>query len=351
MAKSFRTSLAVDRRLPWKIDASIEALYSRVRSDFRFVNANLKPPQGTDAHGRVLYATSDAFGVLMPATIGGLGLEVIDLRNHSNGHSMSVTASAEREFTENVEVHAAYTWSRTRDVQSLISSSAVSPFDIWAGGRPLSTSHNDLTTGISSFDIPQRIVLAASYAAPWKRWKTDLSFYYIGESGTPFTFNDSSASNYGDLNYDGTNANDPIYVPLDATHSSEIVFENPTQGEQFEKFIHDTPCIDRQRGSIVKRNSCRGPWIHTSNASIRQSIQPIGGHDLSVQVEVFNVLNLLNRSWGLFKVPNDKILEQKGWTTTKPLQPIFSFSAETAKPSAQNLESGYQLQLSMRISF
>lgn len=45
MAESFRTSLAVESRLPLGVDASIEALYSRVRSDFLFANATLRGPQ------------------------------------------------------------------------------------------------------------------------------------------------------------------------------------------------------------------------------------------------------------------------------------------------------------------
>ena len=63
-----------------------------------------------------------------------------------------------------------------------------------------------------------------AYAAPWKRWKTDISLYYVGESGTPFTYGDSTAEALGDLNADGTSANDPIYVPRNAMDPSEIMF-------------------------------------------------------------------------------------------------------------------------------
>ena len=352
MAKSFRTSLAVERRLPFGFEGSLEALYSRVRSDFLFVNSNLKGAQGVDAHGRILYGARDAFGSLRPVLIGDRRYtEVIDLRNHSLGHSWSATAQLDRSFSKQLELHAAYTWSRTRDVQSLTNTSAVSPSDIWAGGRPLSGRHEDLSTGISSFEIPNRVVVTASYSAPWTRWKTDLSFYYIGESGSPFTYNDSSATAFGDLNADGTNANDPIYVPRDATNASEIMFDSAGQGEAFEQFIRSTPCLQRQRGSIVARNSCRGAWVSTSNASLRQSLQEIRGHDVSLQVEVFNLLNLLHSSWGLFKVPNDRILEQKGETSIAPFQPVFHFNAASVRSSTQNLESGYQLQLSLRYRF
>jgi len=360
MAESFRTSLAVERLLPWSVTGTIEALYSKVRSDFLFVNADLQGPQGVDSHGRVLYGTIDSSGKTHPATVdagrfvGASGPEVIDLRNHSLGYSWSVTAQIDRPFSDRYELRAAYTYSRARDVQSLTNPSAAAPFDIWAGGRPLSGRHDDLSLGVSTFEIPHRVVLAASYAAPWTRWKTDISLYYIGESGTPFTFGDSTLQGMGDLNADGTAANDPIYVPRNANDPSEVVFaglDSAAQAAAFEKFIRETPCLQRQRGRIVARNSCRGPWVNTSNASVRQSLQTIRGHDVSLQLEVFNLLNLLNSSWGLLRLPNATVLRHMGQTAGPATQPTFYFDAAKAGTSTQNLESGYQLQLSLRYSF
>jgi len=354
MAESFRTSLAVDRLLPGGVTAAVEALYSRPRSDFLFVNANLDGPQGVDSRGRVLYGTIDAGGKAHPALVDSGFPEVIDLRNHSRGYSWSVTAQIDKPFADRFDLRAAYTQSRVRDVQSLTNASAAAPFDIWASGRPLSGRHDDLSTGISTFEIPHRVVFAASYTAPWSRWKTDISLYYVGESGTPFTFIDSSAAGLGDLNADGTSANDPIYVPSNASDPSEIVFagnDAPTQAAAFEKFIDDTPCLRRQRGRIVARNSCRGPWLNTSNASVRQSLQTISGHDVSLQLEVFNLLNLLNSSWGLMRLPNQTILQHVAQTSGAAPQPVFHFDAANAGASTQNLESGYQLQLSLRYNF
>jgi hypothetical protein len=354
MAESFRTSLALERRLPWNINTGVEGLYSKVRHDFVFVNADLKGPQSVDAHGRVLYGAIDAAGRTHPTRLGGDFPEVIDVRNTSLGYSWSITGQIDRPFADRYEMRAAYTYSRARDVQSITNASALAPFDIWASSRSLSGRHDDLSLGISSFEIPHRIVISGTYAAPWTRWKTDLSLYYIGESGSPFTYGDSSAQGLGDLNADSTSANDPIYVPRDANDQSEIVFSGDNvavQAAAFEQFISETPCLRSQRGRIVARNSCRGPWVNTMNASLRQSFEAFTGRDVSLQLEVFNVLNLLNRSWGLFRVPNPWVLQHVGQTTGSPSQPVFHFNAAYAATSTQNLESGYQLQLSLRYSF
>jgi hypothetical protein len=91
--------------------------------------------------------------------------------------------------------------------------------------------------------------------------------------------------------------------------------------------------------------------VNTSNLAIRQSLQAFQGHDVSLQVEVFNVLNLLNASWGLFRVPNTALLQHARQTTGASPQPVFHFDAASAGTSTQNLESGYQLQLSLRYNF
>jgi hypothetical protein len=349
IAKSFRTSLAIEQNFPGKITGSVEGLYSRVLSDFMFVNTALVGPVGTDVHGRSMYGRIDK-GKATPAYVSDRFKEVIDLRNHSVGHAWSVTAQAERPFTDRLEFQASYTYSRVRDLQSLTNGSAVSPLDIWAGGRPTSGRHDDMHAGISSFDIPHRVVIAATFASPWKKWSSDFSFYYVGESGSPFTFNDSTSDGLGDLNADGTGANDPIYVPRSVEDRSGVTFADTTgaQAAAFDRFIDATPCLRRQRGSIVARNSCRGAWVNTTNASFRQSLSTLKGHSISLQLEVYNVLNLVRQSWGLYRVPNDKILQ---YVVPATGQPFFVFDATRARSNTQNLESASQAQVSLRYNF
>ena len=54
-----------------------------------------------------------------------------------------------------------------------------------------------------------------TYTLPWwKKWgATDLTLYYEGTSGFPIDYTVQS----GDLNGDGYNGNDLIYVPKNAT--------------------------------------------------------------------------------------------------------------------------------------
>jgi hypothetical protein len=358
MAKMFRTSLAYERVLPGHVNASIEALYTRTLNDFVFQNANLAGPQGVDRRGRVLYGQIDARGRAQPALVSARFPEVIELRDHGNGSSVALTARVDTRFAERFEASASYTRSRVRDVQSITSGSPVLTYAFWSGSRPISGLHEHLTTGISTYEIPHRVVIAGSWSAPWKRWATNVSLYYVGESGVPFTYTDSTAGGLGDLNADSTNANDPVYVPRNAADTSEIAFAGTAadvlaQQAALESFIAQTPCLRRQRGRILTRNSCNAPWVHSSSAAVRQSLPPWGGHRVSLELEIFNLLNLLRRDWGLYRVPNTVLLQQGGQTAgaAGTTQPIFSFNRTLAPHSSENAESAYQFQLALRYQF
>jgi hypothetical protein len=362
MAEMFRSSLAYERMLPWNVLTSVEALYTRTLSDFVFDHVNLEGPQGTDRHGRVLYGTIAANGTATAKEISPRFLELIEIRNHGNGHSLALTGRVEKRFGERFDASASYTWSRVRDVQSVITAAPPLTYTFWANSRAISGRHDDLTSAVSAYEIPHRVLMAGAWTSSARHWATTVSAWYTGEAGTPFTFTDSTpggARGRGDLNADGTNSNDPIYVPLSALDPTEIVFHGPAdsvtlQREAFESFISRTPCLDRQRGRILARNSCMGPWTHTVNAALRQRI-PLrwnAGHDLSLVAEVFNVLNLLNPRWGLVRVPNTVALEHMGQDiTVTPSEPIFRFHAARAPHDTDHAESAYQIQVALRYRF
>jgi hypothetical protein len=367
MAQTLRASLAYDRDLAWGLVGSIEGLITRNTSDYVFVNLNLAGPQGLDRNGRVLY------GVIEPSVVSAPVLrsrfsEVIDLRSTSRNHSLQISASLEKRFSGGVAGMASYTYSRVRDVQTPLRTGT--PGIVNWSSRVVSGLHEDPSPEISLNDVPHRIVLAGTYEAPWKRWATEFSFYYIGESGSPFTYLAWGAGRRGDLNADGSNSNDPIYVPRDTFDSDEIAFsgrsETPgadnsaeAQAERvsrqrmaFDRFIEDTPCLRSQRGRILERNSCREPWSHTTILSVRQAI-PVGGHAFEAQLDVFNVLNLLNDEWGEYRVASPTLLEHvgQGSGAADVSQSIFRFDMTRTEWTTLSTESLYQLQLALRYRF
>ena len=369
MARTLRGSVAWDRRLPWDLLATAEALVTRSLSDFVFVNLNLAGPQSADRNGRVMYGTIDTSGASCPARRlttppCAPAANVIDLANTSRGHSYQLSGRLEKRFSQSMAATASYTFSRVRDVSTPVRT-AVGGAANWSA-RAVSGRHDDMSAGVSLNDVPHRVILAGSYRAPWERWLTELSFYYVGESGSPFTYIAAVGQGRGDLNADGSNANDPIYIPHSAYDTTEIRFsgaselEVRSQQDAFERFIEGAPCLQRQRGQIMVRNSCREPWSHTTVAAVRQAI-PTTGRALEVELQVFNVLNLLRSSWGLSRVAYGRsdvtatppLLEHVGQIGGTPAtaQSVFRFNPRAPRWTTQTELSAYQLQLALRYRF
>lgn len=365
MARTLRASVAYDRRFPGELFATVEALITRTLSDYVFVNLNLEGPKGADRHGRVLYGGPvGPEGLVAPAAHSDFA-EVIDLQNTSRNHAYQLSARLEKRFARSSRVAASYTYSRVRDIQTPVRVNV--PWTVNWSSRAVSGLHDALSRGISGNDIPHRVVLTGAVAAPWKRWSTLVSFYYVGESGRPFTYRAWGRGRRGDLNADGSDLNDPIYVPRDAFDPHEITFsghseragadDSPSaraervsrQQAALERFIHRSPCLRRQRGRILGRNSCREPWSHTTILSVRQAI-PVAAGALDVELDLFNVLNLLDREWGLFRVAKPALLEHVGQTPDGE-QPVFRFDTTRRRWTTLPTKSAFQLQFALRYRF
>jgi hypothetical protein len=365
-----RANLAYDRRLPGDAVLSLEGIYTRGINDYFIVNRNLSDPVGTDAHGRVMYGSYNANGtsntnyvnltLYGPSYNGG----VFDLLNTSNNYSWSATVGLRKRFSTRWEGSLAYTHSAGYDVQSFTSSRAISN---WLYGRAFSVAQtNDVATR-SVFDRPHRIVASATYTFPWTRFATDVSLSYIGQSGEPYMYLAGGASGKGDLNADGSNANDPIYLPTDAATDMQfadivsggtVTATAAQQAAAFNQFIDGQACLSGQRGHIMERNSCRNPWQHFLNLSLRQSLPAMGtGHPLTLEVSVFNLLNLLKRDWGVVKTAGGGVFGTETLLTmvsANGTEPVFQFDPANLQDRFSKVSSpgnSYQIQAGVRFAY
>ena len=141
-------------------------------------------------------------------------------------------------------------------------------------------------------------------------WSTDFTATYSGVSGSPhdYVYASTSSSN-GDLNGDGRNGNDLIYVPRSAYNTTEIQFRAVTNGATvaqqqaaFEQYILNSPCLSEHRGQILPRNSCKQPFLNQIDLAIRQTVPAVRGQRLSLQADITNFGNLINKNWGQQRV-------------------------------------------------
>jgi hypothetical protein len=372
MPQTLRATLGYDHQFGNGFVGTLEGIYTRGINSFFYQNLNLGSPTGVDKFGRTIYATAWATNGTPTTNIvnpqfkaGG----VLDVINQSKDYSYSMTAQLRKRFTQSLEATGAFTHGHSYTVQDITSSTAGSNFRF---GRELSGNLLDLNTGISQFDIPNKVLIAGTYSAPWKTWQTTLSMIYVGVSGIPFDYVSTGRGAVGDMNGDGITGNDLIYIPKDARNPSEMIFQDETvsgqfitaatQAQQFEQFINGQPCLRDHRGEILARNSCRTPWQNNMNMTIEQSLPTVSGKTLSLRLDVFNFLNLIDHDWGKVKLPvnspsfNDQsLVSVVGQTTDANVlntQPIFQYvPANFTRWTANVVPSYYQIQLSARLGF
>lgn len=343
-----RTSLGIDRELPFGFVGTLEGIYTKSRHDVLYRELNLGAQVGT-VEGR------PRFGGPLTSSFAN----VTDITNSDQGDNYSLTAQVQRPFRNGWDVNAAYTFSRTRDVNSVTSSQAFSNFRF----NPINGDPNDPELARSNFDVPHRVLLAATRQINLlRRAPTDLSFIYVGESGRPYSFTYN-----GDVNNDGSNANDLLYVPANA---SEIRFEafraptatNPGQPitpeqsyENLNAFIESVECLRENRGQVLDRNECRQPWVNRLDVKVAQSLPSFGGQNLQLTMNVFNFLNLLNEEWGVNQFvsnQNNALLRTSSTTPNADGRVVFrAFDANSREFNTSNLNSRYQIQLGVRYSF
>jgi outer membrane receptor for ferrienterochelin and colicin len=372
-----RMSVAYDRQLPWNLIGTLEALYSRTFNQLFFVNLNVGPSTGVSSTGRTVYANrvnpangSDTL-LAPPGVVANGGTArfstAVDLRNQNKDYAYNLTAQLRKRYADNWEALVAYTFSRARDVQSFTSSTALSNAQF---GRTLVGPQDAPTTGISLFDQPHKINALLSRTFEW--WKglgTDVTMVYTGVSGAPHDYvYGSSGGSSSDLNTDGYNTNDLFYVPNNALDPTEIQFRQQgsrspaTQAQDLENFIQGSPCLRSQRGRIMTRNSCRNPFTHLVDVSVRQRLPAARFGDVSVQWDIFNFGNLLNKNWG--KAPftpatlnsNVPLVTHVGWSSNdlKTAVPIVQFTPPSGGEYAVSSTSAtnfWRSQLGLRIDF
>lgn len=359
-----RATFGYDRKLPGNMVATVEGLYSRSINNFFYTNINVSGGSRIDAQGRTVFSPLAATGVPTIARPQPAFDNVLLLQNQSKDYSYSMTGQLRKRFEGGFEGGASYTYSKSMAVSDLTSSVALSN---WQFGRVYSGEQNDKPLNTSLFDQPHRLLLNGTYTAPWKSNQTSLTFYYSMSSGTPYAFVYGGSGGRGDMNGDGSNANDPIYIPT-GVGDPKMRFVNRGSGaslvtaavqeQQLDDYIKANSCLNSQRGQIMEPTSCRNPLFTRFDVTIEQQLPSVTGERVTMRFDIFNFANLLNSRWGKVKSAtangNATLLEVQSMTSadlaTQVPNVTFANNFRTDF-SPLNFTQFYQIQASLRFAF
>jgi hypothetical protein len=297
--RSLKVALGLDHRLPWDLVGTVDLLYTRGVDQLAERDANLGPPVGRAAGegGRVLYGSIDAgTGESRPGRLNPAFGPVIEMFNRSGDRSWSLALQIQKRFVAGTEVSAAYTYTDARDRQS-------TPSDLSYGNlaaSPVDGSWEQPNLRTSVYSRPHKVTVTGTFDLPLA---LRLGVIYTGFSGDPLTYTvlgDANADGIDNL-HDHAADNDPVYVPRDA---SDITLANPPDYDSLDQMIQGVDCLRHQRGRLLRRNSCRQPWVTSLEARLTEVIPTGHGRSLELSADLFNVLNFLDGAWGLNRFTN-----------------------------------------------
>jgi outer membrane receptor protein involved in Fe transport len=342
--QNLRAAVGLDRRLPWGINASFDFLYTQDINSWYVTDENLMVV-GQSAEGRTLYGTFGATGFsARPTRIDTTNLDqAVKVTNKDGGRVYNATIQLQKQIANRLEFILGYTYSDSQDLMSLTSSQALSNFQF----APLDGPIQDRNLRPSAFDRPHRITLTGQASLPYG---FGMGLTYVGQSGLPYTW----AIN-GDVNGDGINGNDVVFVPRSP---NDITLMDPTQYDALNAFINSQDCLREARGRLIERGACRNPWQNFLNLRLTWTSPDVRGQRFEAQFDIFNVLNLINSSWGLldqateFETHGAEFLKAVGYDTANN-RPIYSFTAPQAVETTvySPTQSRWRIQLGARYFF
>jgi hypothetical protein len=321
--QTWKSSLAVDTKLPWNMTASIEAVFNKDVTTAFFRSPNYIAPQNLSVAGygdtRPIYGgtvptrfinTINSAGLFVPGGTTAFIPVIID--NGTRGYYGSLSVRFEKPFSKGFFASVAYTKSFAANLFDGNGDQALGTYQ----GTQQVKGLNTPTLAASQFVLPDRVVAVLSYRKEYlKHLATTLSFFYQGSIDYRFSYVYS-----GDFNRDGVNGNDLIYIPT-AAEVSQMLFTNQTvngivydanatlkqQNQLFEAYIQQDNYLRKRRGQFAERNGAKAPWRNQVDAKFVQDIFVKAGksrNTLQFTIDVFNFGNMLNPSWGKVKATN-----------------------------------------------
>lgn len=353
LPQNLKLALGVDRRFPGGITASIDLLYTRAVHQIYIGEANLGAPVGAayGEGGRPMYGTVDATGLAKPTWRDSTYFqEVFRVSNRSGDHSVSLSVQARKRFGETMSVYAAYAFSQAYDRMSLINLPTRANFS----NTPVDGTLEDRRLAPSFFETPHKLAVAATVELAHR---VQLSLLYDGASQPAYTYVIDGDANADRLGGGGSLFNDIVYVPRDSSditlRMSDSTPATPAEHAKLQNFIAQQPCLEKQRGRIMGRNSCRNGWLGSLNARLGTTVALRGGRYLEITADIFNVPNLIEPRWGQYRDvttgPSVPLLKLVGWDQAN-LRGVYQL--ELPKPGVvEDALSRWRMQLGARFAF
>jgi hypothetical protein len=314
MPQVWKTSLALDYSFPtsFPLSVSAEGIFNKTINGVTISDWSMAPVNGyarwNGADNRPVYPSD--FRTNTKAF-------VLENTNQGYGYSASITVNARP--IEAISIMAAYTHTASKELTGMPGSAAESAFTY----VPTSEGPNNIKLHNSQYVTPDRAV--ASLTANDKSGNHFSFIYEAWRGGYNYSYMLSN-----DMNGDGYSY-DAIFIPTDEqVANKEFRFATEGDRDRFMDYVHNDKYLSKHQGEYAEGYSVYSPWVHRVDFSYKHDFRvKIGktSNTLQLSLDVKNILNLFNSSWGVSKYMNPDLNEGRILTyekTDSEGYPVFS---------------------------
>ena len=294
MPQVWKTSLAFDYTVPvaFPFTVTAEGIFNKTINGVSISDWSIKPVEGfarfNGADARPIYP--DGFRN---------GTKAFVLENTSKGYGYSANLTVNMRPIESLSLMAAYTHTVSKEITGMPGSAAESAFTY----VPTSEGPNNIRLHNSQYVTPDRFVASLThhdksgnhFSFIYETWRGGYNYSYMMTN---------------DMNGDGYNY-DAIYIPTDAQVSGkEFRFVSDDDAARFMAFVHNDPYLSKNQGGYAEGYSVYSPWTHRLDFSYKHDFKVKAGKTtniLQLSLDVKNILNMFNSSWGVSKYLNPEI--------------------------------------------
>lgn len=295
-AQTARFNLALDFELAG-INWTAEGIYSKTINDIVYsdLSRDLKGKTVGETYTNMAYDVRPMFDRV---TTGTAFSNIYMLSNTSKGYSYNLSIMGTKKFNFGLDLMASYAYSVSKSLNSGTSSVAKSNFRY----NYTYKNANSPELGNSAFNIPHQIKASAFYHKEFfKNQKTTFGLIYTGSSGSPY-----SIYYYGDLNGDGADGNDLMFIPTDdqidaMKFTATTKYTADAQKANMKQWIANDPYLSKHRGEYYERYQDNEEFEHHFDFHFSHEVKFKVGerfNALELTFDILNVGNLLNKDWG-----------------------------------------------------
>ena len=354
MNATWKTSLALDAKLPYDVDFSLEGIYSREFNPATVINLDrywdgksyteLAPGDKRKWYSRNSYSN--------PYMITNAG---------HKAYYYSITASLAKKFAFGLNLSASYTYSKAKSYGDGVGDQVSSAY---YNNRYSVNGNNDMELGYGTYVAPNRLLISASYKKDYgKNFGSEVGLIYEGMnmgyadgySCTRYTYQltGNVVNDYG--------SNGLVYIPASREALDKWNFKDngkytaEQQKDDFWAYINQDDYLKNHKGEYAERGGAVMPWHHQLDFKFNQNFYlNVAGQKNTLQfgVDIKNLANLLNSSWGLYKTVNNMSLLK--YDATKNAYQFQKNGKDVLSKTYTNytsFNSTYSIQFSIRYIF